>query len=103
MTDKILNDAEVYALVYGKLVNKVLPAFGEAVDELKEKNYPNVGDFIINSIAGMTSSVLKDSIDLTAIKTGMAKPKARKKVLKQLNTTTDLFIRRLNDIDVKGK
>ena len=90
-------DAEIYAQVYGKLINKVLPAFHEAVDELAENNYPDVGAFMINSMAGVTATVLRDAINTTAKETGMSRNKARKKVLKNLNELSNLFVRRLDE------
>jgi len=97
--EKITQDAEIYAKVYGKMINTVLPAFYEAVDELHAKNYPHIGDFMINSLAGVTSTVLKDSVSTTAKETGIPLTKARKKVLKRLNALNDLFIRRLYETE----
>ena len=97
MTEQITKDAEIYAEVYSKLINKVLPAFNEAVDELAEKDYPDVGTFMINSMAGVTATVLRDAINSTAKETGMPRNKARKKVLKNLNELTNLFVRRLDE------
>lgn len=97
--DPILDHGEIYAEVYGKLVNIILPAFVDAINELDDKNYPDVGGFMINSMAGITATVLRDAIHSTARETGMPLPKARKKVLKQLNDVTNLFVRRLDEGD----
>ena len=97
--EKMAEDAQVYKEVYGKLINTVLPAFYEALDTLHAKGYPDVGDFILNSLAGVNSTVLKDSVSMTAIETGMKPVKARKKVLKRLNALNDLFIRRLQETE----
>jgi len=94
-SEKMAEDTAVYAEVYGKMINTVLPAFYEAIDELHAKNYPHIGDFMLNSLAGVNSTVLKDSVSTTAKETGMPINKARKKVLKRLNSITDLFTRRL--------
>jgi len=93
-------DAELYAEVYGELINTILPAFNKAVDDLTAKNYPDVGAFMINSISGVNATVLKDAINATAKQTGMPKPKARKKVLKQVNELTNLFVRRLDETEI---
>ena len=90
-------DAELYSEVYGKLINTVLPAFYEAIDELNAKNYPDTGQFMINSLAGITATVLNDAINTTARETGMPKVKARKKVLKNLHQLNQLFVRRLDE------
>jgi len=94
-------EAEMYALAYGKLVNTVFPAFNEAVNELADNDYPKdrVGDFMINSMAGITATVLRDAIASTAKATGMPLPKARKKVLKQVTERANLFVRRLDQAD----
>jgi len=100
-TEQIQTDAEIYAEVYGKLINQVLPAYHNAVDELAKKNYPDVGQFMLNSMAGITATVLRDAIASTAVDTGMPRIKARKKVLKNLNELTNLFVRRLDDAEMK--
>ena len=96
-TDSTTVNAEIYAKVYGKLINTVLPAFHEAVDQLAEDKYPDVGDFMINSMAGITATVLRDAIQATSRQTGMPLPKARKRVLKQLNERSNLFVRRMDE------
>ena len=96
----IEKDAEVYAKVYGELINTILPAFNKAVDDLTEQDYPDVGAFMINSIAGVNATVLKDAITATAEQTGLPKTKARKKILKQVNELTNLFVRRLDETEI---
>ena len=95
--DKGTQDAETYARVYGKLINTVLPAFHEAVDDLAKSEYPDVGDFMINSMAGITATVLREAIQSTAKELGMPLPKARKRVLKRLNERANLFVRRMDE------
>jgi len=92
-----MTDEELYAQVYGKLINKVLPAFHDAVDELAENEYKEVGAFMVNSMAGITATVLRDAINTTANETGMPRNKARRKVLKNLHQLTNLFVRRLDE------
>ena len=98
--DPVVEQGEIYAKVYGKLVNIVLPAFVDAVNELEDEKYPDPGGFMINSMAGITATVLRDSIRRTSQETGMPLPKARKKVLKQLHEVTNLFVRRLDQADI---
>ena len=99
---KIQIDAELYTKVYGTLINKVLPAFYEATNELVKEKYPDPGDFLINTLSGVTATVLRDSVSETAKATGMPLQKARKKILKQVKERTDLFIRRLDERENKG-
>jgi len=93
-----MNEKEIYQKVYGQLANKVLPAFAEATEELAKENYPNIGEFIINSLGGLNATVLSTSINATAEETTMPKSKVRKKVLKDVSERSSLFLKRLDEL-----
>lgn len=95
--EQLAQNAETYAEVYGELINTVLPAFHKAIDDLHAKQYPDIGDFMINTVSGVNATILRDAIESTAQQTGMPLPKARKKVLKQVNDRTNLFVRKLDE------
>jgi len=92
-------EEEVYKKVYGKLVNTVLPAFNEAVIELQEEEYKEVGDFMVTSIAGITATVLQEAVITTSEEFSLSRSKARKKVINNLNELTNLFLMKLEEIN----
>lgn len=93
-----MTEEEIYQEVYGKLVNKVLPAFQEATIELEQKGYQDIGGFLMTSLGGINATVLISSINATADEAKIPRSKARKRVLKSMYDRSNLFLQRLNEL-----